>query len=285
MMSVGTGSGWRGRLGWCRQPVEDDLPVGTHTSRESTEFVVGDPDAPWALRLWRLWWLFPPVGLALWPISPLLAVVLTVSLYGSGFSARGLAPYMLGPRYGVVFVPQSERGAWHEARQSIGRIRAAWPALDAMANPARIGPALDRARWGLAVLLFRRAEVTRALKELEEAVRGLVAQAPLRAEVAVRRAELGGRREELNERVAERLGALRRLAEVSGEHAHQQYRAEQARSALRRARRADDGGTDAPDAVAEVAERTAAVLAAYRELSALPRPDAAPGNTAAGDTP
>jgi hypothetical protein len=153
-----------------------------------------------------------------------------------------------------------------------------------MADPAHIGPALDQARWGLAVLLFRRAEVTRALKELDDAVRGLAAQAPLRAEVAVRRVELGGRLEELSERIAERLGALRRLAEVSGEHAHQQYRAEQARRALRRARWADDGATDRPDVIAEVAERTAAVLAAYRELSALPRPDAARGNVA-GTTP
>ncbi|MEU7876494.1 hypothetical protein [Dactylosporangium sp. NPDC049140] len=261
-------------------PVEDDLPVGRHTSREPAEFVVGDPDAPWALRLWRWWWLFPPLGLALWPISPLLAIGLTVPLYGFGISTRGLAPYTLRPRHGLVFVPQNERGAWHEARQSITRIRAAWPALGMMADPAHIGPALDQARWGLAVLLFRRAEVTRALKELDDAVRGLAAQAPLRAEVAVRRVELGGRLEELSERIAERLGALRRLAEVSGEHAHQQYRAEQARRALRRARWADDGATDRPDVIAEVAERTAAVLAAYRELSALPRPDAARGNVA-----
>jgi hypothetical protein len=149
-----------------------------------------------------------------------------------------------------------------------------------MANPARIGPALDRARWGLAVLLFRRAEVAKALKDIEEAVLGLPAQAPLRTEVAFRRGELGGRREELHEQIAGRLRALRRLAEVSGEHAHEQYRAEQVRRALRQARRADEGGIEAPDAVAEVAERTAAVLAAYHELSALPGPDAAPGNMA-----
>lgn len=147
--------------------------MGTHTSREPADFVIGDPDAPWALRLWRWWWLFPPVGLAWWLISPLLAVGTMASLYGLGLSARGLAPYMLGSRHGLVFVPQSERAAWHEARQSIGRIRAAWPALGAMADPTQIGPALDRARWSFAVLLFRRVEVTRALKELEEAVRGL----------------------------------------------------------------------------------------------------------------
>ncbi|MFG2040665.1 hypothetical protein [Dactylosporangium sp. NPDC048998] len=258
--------------------------MGTHASRESTAFVVGDPDAPWALRLWRSWWLFPPVGLALWPISPLLAVVLTALLYGSGLSARGSARYRLAPRHHLVFVPHSERGPWHEAQQSMGRIRAAWPALGAMADPGDIDPAMDQARWGLAVLLVRRAEVTQALEELEEAVHGLAAQAPLRAKVAVRQAELGDRRDELNERVAERLGALRRLAEVSGEHAYQQYRTKQARRALRRARRADEGGTDAPDAVAEIAERTAAVLAAYRELSALSRADAAPGSLA-GETP
>jgi hypothetical protein len=268
-------------LWWCWQSAADDLLMGTHTSREPADFVIGDPDAPWALRLWRWWWLFPPVGLAWWLISPLLAVGTMASLYGLGLSARGLAPYMLGSRHGLVFVPQSERAAWHEARQSIGRIRAAWPALGAMADPTHIGPALDRARWSFAVLLFRRAEVTRALKELDEAVRGLPEQAPLRAEVAVRRAELGNRREELNERVGERLGALRRLAEISGEHAHQQHRAEQVRSVLRRAQRADDGDASTPDAVAEVAERTAAVLAAYRELSALPRLDPAPGNLTA----
>jgi hypothetical protein len=46
--------------------------------------------------------------------------------------------------------------------------------------------------------------------------------------------------------------------------------------------RAAEGGKDAPDPVAEVAERNAAALAAYRELSALPHPDAAPGNMAGG---
>jgi hypothetical protein len=56
----------------------------------------------------------------------------------------------------------------------------------------------------------------------------------------------------------------------------------QARTALRRAQRADEGDTDVPDAVAEVAERTTAVLAAYRELSALPHPDAAPEEMADG---
>jgi hypothetical protein len=262
-------------------PVEDDLPVGTHTSRESAELVVGNPDAPWVSRLWRCWWLFPPVGLALWPLSPALAVAATAALCAFGYGARGLAPFILRPRHGLVFVPFSERLVWNGARQSIGRIRAAWPALGSMADPADISQALDRARWGLAVLLYRRAEVARALKALEDAVLGLPSQAPLRAEVALRRAELVNRCEELNERVAERLGALRRLAEVSGEHAHQQYRAEQARIALRRAQRADEGDPEAPDAVAEVAERTAAVLAAYHELSALPHPEGR-GNKADG---
>jgi hypothetical protein len=261
--------------------VQDDLPVGTHASRESAD-VVGNPDAPWVLRLWRWWWLLPPVGLALWPISPLLGVGLTAALYASGYGARGLAPYRRGPRRGLVFVPFSERLIWNEANQSIGRIRAAWPALGAMAEPAHIGPAMDRARWSLAVLLFQRAEVTRALNVLEEAVLGLPTQAPLRTEVAVRRAELESRREALHERVAERLRALRRLAKVSGEHAYEQHRAAQARTALRWAQRADEDNSDAPDAVAEVAERTAAVLAAYRELSGLPQPEAAPGNLADG---
>ncbi|GAA3220118.1 hypothetical protein ACFO1B_17605 [Dactylosporangium siamense] len=256
--------------------------MGTHTSREPADFVVGDPDARWTLRLVRWWWLLPPVGLALWPVSPLLAVMSTVALFGIGSSARGLAPSVLAPRHGLVVVPQHERGAWSEARQSIGRIRAAWPALGAMAEPTDIGPALDRARWGLAVLLVRRAGTDRALKDLDEAVRGLPERAPLRAEVADRRAEIRARHDELTGAIAERLGALHRLAEISGEHAHQQHRTEQVRGALRRARRVDDGDPFAPDAVAEVAERTAAVLAAYHELSALPGPDAPPEGLARG---
>jgi hypothetical protein len=248
--------------------------VGRHSFKRTGELLAADPAAPWPLRLWRWWWVFPPLGLALWPISPVAAIVLTVSTLGVGVNLRVLAPILLRPRHGLLIVPRGEADAWHEAGGSIVRIRAAWPALGAMADPVRIGPALDQARWGVAVLLFRRAAVTRALKELDEAVRGLAEQAPLRAEVADRRAELAGRHAELDGQVAERLQALRRLAEVTGAHAQERRRVERVRSALRRVRQADEGGGERPDVVAEVTERTAAVLTAYRELSALPRPDA-----------
>ncbi|MFD0585084.1 hypothetical protein [Dactylosporangium darangshiense] len=254
--------------------------MGKHNSRSRADgaatavgALVLDPDARATRVLLSRWCLaFALSGLVLWPAAPLSAVALTLLLFGLGTGARSLAPMVLAPRCGIAIVPDAALPAWREAEQADRRIRAAWPALGAMAEPADIGPALDRARYRLAVLLYRRAELDRSLHELRAAIDGLAADAPLRAEVHERGAEFATRRAELSERIAERIGALRRLAELSGEHAHAAERAERARGALRRAQRAAAGPEPDADAVGELAERTTAVLGAYRELSALPPP-------------
>ncbi|MGI5236856.1 hypothetical protein [Dactylosporangium sp. CA-139066] len=246
--------------------------MGKHHSRSRgpDDVPVTDPDARLpALLLSRWWWAAPLPALALWPAAPLAAVTLTVALSGLVAAARAVVPRALAPRHGLVYVPPAALPAWREAERAEQRIRASWPSLGAMADPPDIGPALDRARYRLALLLHRRDELDRALQELRAATNGLPAGAPLRAEAHERGAEFAARRAELSDRIAERIGALRRLAEAAGDHAHHVSRSDRARDALRRAEAAAIGPEPAPDAVAELTERTEAVLAAYRELSAL----------------
>ena len=251
------------------------LGVGKHQSGRrgpATGLVlVADPGA----RLPRLlgtrwWWALPPVALLLFPVAGLSALTLTLGLAGLVASARRLVPLLLAPRHGVVHVPPPALPAWREAERAEQRIRASWPSLGAMADPPDIGPALDRARYRLAVLPHRRAELDRALQELRSATDGLSPDAPLRLEAHERGTEFAALRAELSARIAERIAALRRLAEAAGEHAHHAARADRARDALRRAEAAALDPEPPGDAVAELTERTEAVLAAYRELSALP---------------
>ncbi|MFG2040953.1 hypothetical protein [Dactylosporangium sp. NPDC048998] len=246
--------------------------MGRHNSKARRPVLVTDPDAPAAGRLLRWWWLIPPVALALWPVAPIQAVVSTMALFVLGIGLRTIAPLVLGPRHGRVGVPERALPTWREAERSAGIIRKAWPALGAMADPADVRPTLERALYRLAVLLLRRAELDRALNDLRGATMGLPLDAPLRAEIAARAEEVTARSTELSEQIAARVGAIRRLAEVCGEHAFLAHRAERARGALRRAELAAAGDPEpaGEESVAQLAERTTAVLAAYRELSALP---------------
>jgi hypothetical protein len=251
-----------------------DARVGKHQSRSrgpaAGVVAVADPDARLPRVLLSRWWLaLPPFALLLWPVAHLQAVAFAAALFGLVASARPVLPLVLAPGRGFVLVPPSALPAWREAERAEERVRSSWPSLGAMADPSDIGPALDRARYRLALLLHRRAELDRALQELRDATNGLPAGAPLRAEADERGAEFAARRAELSERIAERIGALRRLAEAAGEHAHHAARTDRAREAIRRAEAAAAAPEPAADGVRDLTERTEAVLTAYRELSAL----------------
>lgn len=247
--------------------------MGRHNSDAPAAVLVADPGSLRARLLLRWWWLAAPAGLALWPLSIGLAASAAGLLLALGTAARTLAPLLLAPRLRLVAVPRQALPAWRETDLAARRIRKAWPALGAMADPADVGPAIDRAMYQLAVLLHRRAAVDAGLTGLGDAALGLPPGAPLRAEIDARRDELRSRREELSGQIAQRIGAMRRLAELCTDHAYQAHRAELARRALERADAADPGAAPAQDAVAGLAERTEVVLAAYRELSRMrPQP-------------
>ncbi|WP_433050370.1 hypothetical protein [Dactylosporangium sp. CS-033363] len=215
----------------------------------------------------RLWWLFPLLGLVLLSYSPGLALLTVAILFGLGFIWRVLAKHEYEYDADSIAIPEQALGEWAEIERLTEEIRAAWPTLGAPADPRDIGPELARARYRLAELLDRRAELDRAAAELRGVARDLPgddASGTLYAEVDARRAEVAG---ELGRRVA----ALRRLGAAAGEHAERVRRAEQAREAVRRAELvAARPDAVEPDGLGEVAGRTGAALDAYWELSAPP---------------
>jgi len=190
-----------------------------------------------------------------------MAAVL-ISVLPSGFETRG-----------AVSVPTIGQGLrdWQRVESASRTIINSWPALGDLADPADIVPTLRRARFQLARLLVARDKLDKSIEELRAAPRGLSDDDPLRAELSEQRRLLDDRREQIAEQVGDRIDALWRLAIRSSGFAHQQQVAEEARRSLKRAA---DTVAHLPalagaDPVQELAERTEAVLDAYRELIAL----------------
>lgn len=156
------------------------------------------------------------------------------------------------------------------ARASVARIEAAWPELSPVAGePPQ--PVLGAALWDLAGELRTRGEIRAAGVELEQLLAELPEEDPARVALTQRADELALRYSAVSSSVADRVERLARLADEC--ELHVAVQAAQARVA-EVARRADAvlGGTAVvaepatPDPAAELAERTAAVLTAYREL-------------------
>jgi hypothetical protein len=146
------------------------------------------------------------------------------------------------------------------------RIAATWPELGPLIDPAEAATTLTDALWEIAGVLERRQELTARLTDLtrpdfatppDETARELTAQvAAVRAALAESAIELG-RRE----------ASLRRAEEAGRAFA----RDREMRRAIHAAEKSLQAGHPiAPDAAADLADRTGAVLTAYRELTTGP---------------
>jgi hypothetical protein len=169
-----------------------------------------------------------------------------------------------------VLVAMEERAAYERAVVVSRRIRRTWPALGRLVDPAEADRTLTRALGELATLMARRQQIRRLRTELSEADhRELPPNSPAVAAMAAQRARVETLWRATGGEANRMLGALNTAA-LAGENLIREQRIHAtARDAeLAISRLAAAGPAPAVEAGPELAERTAAVIAAYRDLGA-----------------
>lgn len=168
-----------------------------------------------------------------------------------------------------VLVAAEEREAYRRALEISGRVRRTWPGLGGLVDPADADRTLTRALDELAALLARRQQIRRLRTELagvdhaelpadSAAVQALTAQ---RQRVETLWRETGAQANRM-------LCGITAAARAGEELIREQQVHRTARDAeLTISRLAAAGPVPAVPAAPELAERTAAVVAAYRELA------------------
>jgi len=182
-------------------------------------------------------------------------------------------------RAGVIALPKGdrshvlhggeERAAFARAFVVAKRVRRTWPALRHMIDPDDADRSLAAALEELASIMARRQQLRRLRDELAQATRhDLPADSPAVRALAEQRL----RAESLwrsTAAAANRILASINAAALAGENLIREQRlGATAREAELAISRLAAGGAPGSEAGPELAERTAAVIAAYRELSA-----------------
>lgn len=169
-----------------------------------------------------------------------------------------------------VLIAHEERDAYARAVGLARRVRQTWPALGDLIDPAEADRDLTRALGELAALLARRQQIRRLRSELADVrQRDLPAGSPAVQALAAQRDRVEDLWRETGRTANRMLGSITAAAKAGESLIHEQRVHETARSAeLAIARLADGGPAPLPEAGPELAGRTAAVIAAYRELAA-----------------
>ncbi|GAA5178929.1 hypothetical protein GCM10023322_07270 [Rugosimonospora acidiphila] len=214
-----------------------------------------------ALQTTHLW--LP--GLALIGLAALMTVLL-------------VATALIRPR--VVLAGREHLKTWQGVETACVVVQRAWPAVRSMTGVKNVRPVIEDARWDLACLIASRGRLSGACNEAKWAGYGLDDDDPLRGELATRRDQLAGHLSSMDAEIAARADRLRSLADRCARFASHQGALRWAPKVARRARRAVQAADSAmmdeaawrvrPDPATDVSERTEAVLAAYRELTAIP---------------
>jgi hypothetical protein len=184
-------------------------------------------------------------------------------------------------RAGVLAVPRSEdaevlwareeRIAYERAVAVSRRIRRTWPGLRDMIDPADADRALTRALDQLATLLARREQIRRLREELAQAGRAeLPADSPARQALSAQRERVEALWRETGIAANRMLAGINTTA-LAGEGLLRELRVGRAvrEAELAISQLAAAAPAAGAEAGPELAERTAAVVAAYRELAAL----------------
>jgi hypothetical protein len=166
----------------------------------------------------------------------------------------------------ILYAP-AERTAYERAVVVARRLRRTWPALTGMIDPADADRSLARALDDLAAIMVRRQEIRRLRAELTEVDhQGLPADSPALLALAAQRIRVDTLWRQTGQ-TANRILASLNAAALAGENLVREQRigatARDAEMALARL----SGPASPMDAGPELAERTAAVIAAYRELA------------------
>ncbi|AGL15302.1 hypothetical protein [Actinoplanes sp. N902-109] len=167
----------------------------------------------------------------------------------------------------VLYAPQ-ERAAYGRAVATARRVRKTWPALHHMIDPDEADRGLTTALRDLASVLARRQQIRRLRDELEQAAaHGLAPDSPAARALAEQRDRVAELWRESGDD-ANRILAAVHAAAVAGENLIRELRVHQtARDAELAISRLTAAAGPASDAAPELAGRTAAVIAAYRELT------------------
>jgi hypothetical protein len=172
-----------------------------------------------------------------------------------------------------VLVAAADRETFARCLATAHRIRATWPALGDMIDPVQADLLLSRALWDLATVLGRRQEIRRIRDELYAArVDGLPADSPAVRALAEQRGEVERLWDDVNTDVRRHAETLVAAAAAGESLIREQQVGRTARDAqllvaqLTAARYT--GGQPIEIAGQDLAERTAAVAAAYRDLAA-----------------
>jgi hypothetical protein len=188
--------------------------------------------------------------------------------------ARAARPGIIatpGGDHGLVLVAAQERAAYERALVVSRRIRRTWPELGGLVDPAEADRALTRALDELAALMARRQQIRRLRAELTAVRPGdLPPDSPAVRALAAQR----NRVEHLWRTTgaqANRMLASIDAAALAGESLIREQRIQDTahRAELALARLATGGPDPEIEAGPALAERTAAVIAAYRELREL----------------
>jgi hypothetical protein len=198
------------------------------------------------------------------------ALVGLVSWEQARFARRGVFALPRGEE-GRVLWAREERLAFERALGVSRRIRRAWPELSDLIDPADADRTLTRALDQLAALMVRRQQIRRLRGELTEAGRAdLPADSPARLALAAQRERVETLWRETGQAANRMLTGINAAA-LAGESVLREQRicraAQDAELVISQLAATTPG--PATEAGPELAERTAAVVAAYRELAAL----------------
>ena len=211
------------------------------------------------------------LGIAWWAAAAGSALLVGGVAWEQARAARaGLLALPRGEGSHVLWA-REERLAYERAVAVSRRIRRTWPGLRDMIDPAAADQTLTRALDQLAEVLARRQQIRWLREELAEAGRAdLPADSPARQALGVQRERVEGLWRATGQAANRTLTSINAAA-LAGESVLREQRiARAARAAeLTISELAAAGPAPAVEAGPELAERTAAVVAAYRELAAL----------------
>jgi hypothetical protein len=211
------------------------------------------------------------LGVSWWAAATVSAALVGLVTWEQARSARRGVFALPRDEESRVLWAREERLAFERALGVSRRIRRAWPELSDMIDPVGADRTLTRALDQLAALMSRRQQIRRLRDELTEAGQAdLPADSPARMALAAQRERVETLWRETGQ-AANRMLAGINAAALAGESVLREQRisraAQDAELAISQLAAVPPG--PAAEAGPELAERTAAVVAAYRELAAL----------------
>jgi hypothetical protein len=252
------------RVGWGSVTEVVPVPASGRSREERFRFA-----SQVALALVVLSSVVTALGFAWWAAAAgSVALVAFVVVEQARAARAGIIALPKGDDSFVLHAPE-ERAAFERAFTVAKRVRRTWPALQHMIDPADADHSLAAALTELATIMARRQQIRLLREELSVATRhDLPADSPAVQALAEQRLRVEALWRS-TAAAANRILAGINAAALAGENLIREQRiGETARAAELAISRLTAAGPPRTEAGPDLAERTAAVIAAYRELAA-----------------